>query len=60
MSSAELPFLRQLSREDSDALLALLRRRRVARLASVLSAGSAGDDLVLLLEGRVKLVAFGA
>lgn len=60
MSGADLPFLRQLSREDGDSLVALLRRRRVARGAQVLSAGSAGDDLVVLLEGRVKLVAFGA
>src|SRR5579862_8409 len=60
MSGSDLPFLRQLSREDAEALLALVRRRRVDRGAQLLSVGSAGDDLVVLLEGRVKLVAFGA
>lgn len=59
MSSGDVPFLRQLSREDSEALMALLRRRRLPRHSPVLRAGSAGDDLVVLLEGRVKLVAFG-
>lgn len=59
MSVPDIPFLRQLGRADAEALLALVRRRRVARHAAVLSAGSAGDDLVVLLEGRVKLVAFG-
>jgi CRP-like cAMP-binding protein len=59
MSGVDLPFLRQLGRADADALLALLRRRTVARHSPVLRAGSAGDDLVLLLSGRVKLVAFG-
>jgi CRP-like cAMP-binding protein len=59
MSGADLPFLRQLGRADADDLLALLRRKSVARGSSVLRAGSAGDDLVLLLSGRVKLVAFG-
>lgn len=59
VSGADLPFLRQLGRADADDLLALLRRRTVARNTSMLRAGSAGDDLVLLLSGRVKLVAFG-
>ena len=59
MSVADLPFLRQLGREDAEALLALVRRRRVVRGAPVLRAGSAGDDLVVLIDGRVKLVAFG-
>lgn len=59
MSVAELPFLRQLGRDDAEALLALVRRRRVVRGAPVLRAGSAGDDLLVLIDGRVKLVAFG-
>jgi CRP-like cAMP-binding protein len=60
VSAVDVPFLRQLAREDAEALLALLRRRRLARGAPVLRAGSAGDDIVVLLDGRVKLVAFGA
>lgn len=60
VSASDTPFLRQLTRADAAALLALLRRRHVARQNSVLRAGSAGDDLVVLLSGRVKLVAFGS
>jgi len=60
VSAVDIPFLRQLAREDAEALLALLRRKRVTRGAPVLRAGSAGDDMVVLLDGRVKLVAFGA
>ncbi len=60
MTGSDVPFLRQLGREDSEALLARLRRRRIARGDSVVRAGSAGDDVGVLLEGRVKLVAFGA
>ncbi len=60
MSATDTPFLRQLSREDADALLATVKRRRIERGASLLRAGSAGDDIGVLLEGRVKLVAFGA
>jgi CRP-like cAMP-binding protein len=60
VSAVDVPFLRQLAREDADALLGLVRRRRVTRGAPVLRAGSAGDDMVVLLDGRVKLVAFGA
>jgi CRP-like cAMP-binding protein len=56
----ELPFLRQLARPDADALMAMVRRRQVPRQGIVLRVGSAGDDLVVLLRGRVKLVAFGA
>jgi CRP/FNR family cyclic AMP-dependent transcriptional regulator len=55
-----MPFLRQLGREDAEALLGAVKRRRIERGASLLRAGSAGDDIGVLLEGRVKLVAFGA
>jgi CRP/FNR family transcriptional regulator, cyclic AMP receptor protein len=57
--AADTPFLRQLGREDADALLALARRRRVRRAQPILHAGAAGDDVVIVLEGRVKLVAHG-
>lgn len=60
MSVSDLPFLRQLARGDADALLERVRRRRIPRHEPVLRAGSAGSDLGLLLDGRVKLVAFGA
>jgi CRP-like cAMP-binding protein len=60
MIGGDLPFLRQLGRSDADELLALVRRRRILKQAPVLRAGSAGEDLVVLLDGRVKLVAFGA
>jgi len=55
-----VPFLRQLVQEDADALVALLRRRKVARSEVILHAGAAGDDVVLVLSGRVRLVAYGA
>ncbi len=60
MSGADLPFLSQLTRSDADALMSLVRRKRLPRGASVLRVGSAGDDIVVLLNGRVKLSAIGA
>ena len=60
MSATDIPFLRLLERADADALLARVRRRALARGSVVLSGGSAGDHLVVLLEGRVKVVAAGA
>ena len=54
------PFLSQLGRQDADALLGLVRRRKVARDEPILRAGSAGDEVVVVLAGRVKLVAYGA
>jgi CRP-like cAMP-binding protein len=54
------PFLSQLGHQDADALLALVRRRKVARDEPILRAGSAGDEVVVVLAGRVKLVAYGA
>jgi CRP-like cAMP-binding protein len=59
MPAADTPFLRQLGREDADALLARTRRRRVPRTQPLLRAGAAGHDVVIVLEGRVKLVAYG-
>ena len=60
MSSGHTPFLRQLGPEDADALTGLTRRRRIKRSEPILRAGAAGDEVVLVLEGRVKLVAYGA
>jgi CRP/FNR family cyclic AMP-dependent transcriptional regulator len=56
----QTPFLRQLGAQDAEALLQRLRRRGVAKAAPVLRAGSAGEDVIVVLEGRVKLVAAGA
>lgn len=56
----QVPFLRQLGAADADDLLARLRRRAVARFSPVLRAGSAGGDVVLVLDGRVKVTAAGA
>ena len=60
MSDRHVPFLRQLSREDADALLARVRRKSIQRGTEILRAGAAGQEAVLLLSGRVRLVAFGA
>lgn len=55
-----MPFLRQLQAPDAEALLVRLRQRVVPKSSPVLRAGSAGEDVILVLEGRVKLVAAGA
>ncbi len=55
-----MPFLRQLGPDDSEALLALARRRRIRRNETILRAGAAGDEVVIVLAGRVKLSAYGA
>ncbi len=54
-----MPFLRQLGPDDADALLALTRRRRIRRNETILRAGAAGDEVVVVLDGRVKLSAYG-
>ncbi|MBV9915169.1 MAG: Crp/Fnr family transcriptional regulator [Solirubrobacterales bacterium] len=60
MSTGQIPFLRQLGSEDADALVGLIRRRKVRRSQPILRAGAAGEEVVLVLDGRVKLVAYGA
>ncbi len=60
MSTGQVPFLRQLAQEDADALVARTRRRNVGRSEVILRAGAAGDDVVVVLSGRVRLVAYGA
>ena len=60
MSSGHIPFLRQLGPEDAEALVQRVRRRKVRRAEPILRAGAAGDEVVLVLSGRVKLVAYGA
>jgi CRP-like cAMP-binding protein len=58
--TGDIPFLRQLGARDADAFVRLLRRRAIRRGDSVLRFGAAGDDVIVVLEGRVKLVAPGA
>jgi CRP/FNR family cyclic AMP-dependent transcriptional regulator len=60
VSTAHVPFLRQLGQADADELVRRVRRRTIARSQSILRAGAAGDDVVLVLSGRVRLVAYGA
>jgi CRP-like cAMP-binding protein len=60
VSTSRTPFLGQLDAADADALLTRIRRRRVAKLQPIMHAGAAGDDVVLVLSGRVKLVGYGA
>jgi CRP/FNR family transcriptional regulator, cyclic AMP receptor protein len=60
MSAGQVPFLRQLGPDDAEALVKLTRQRKVARSEPILRAGAAGDEVVLVLSGRVKLVAYGA
>lgn len=55
-----MPFLRQLGPDDAEALLALARRRRVRRNETILRVGAAGEEVVIVLDGRVKLSAIGA
>jgi CRP/FNR family transcriptional regulator, cyclic AMP receptor protein len=59
VSANQIPFLRQLATDDADALVATVRKRQVARSEPILRAGAAGDDVVLVLSGRVQLVAYG-
>jgi CRP/FNR family cyclic AMP-dependent transcriptional regulator len=60
MHPADMPFLKQLGREDAAALLSHMRRRTVPRGRPLLHVGAAGDEVVIVLEGRVKLLAYGA
>jgi CRP/FNR family transcriptional regulator, cyclic AMP receptor protein len=60
VSTGHVPFLRQLGREDADELLRRVRRRTVHKSQPILVAGAAGDDVVVVLSGRVRLVAYGA
>ena len=60
MSSGQLPFLRQLAPEDAEALLGRARRRTLARGERILRAGAPGEQVVLVVRGRVRLVTRGA
>jgi CRP-like cAMP-binding protein len=60
MSTGHVPFLRQLGPDDAEALVHQVRKRKVTRNEPILRAGAAGEEVVLVLDGRVKLVAYGA
>lgn len=60
MSFSNLPFLRQLGQQDAEELVRRARRRRIAKSQPILRAGAAGDEVVIVLSGRVRLVAYGA
>ena len=60
MSAVETPFLGQLGSRDAEELMQQLRRRTVRKSEPILRAGAAGDDVVVVLSGHVKLVAYGA
>jgi CRP/FNR family cyclic AMP-dependent transcriptional regulator len=60
MSAVETPFLGQLGSRDAQALMQQVRRRTVRKSEPILRAGAAGDDVVVVLSGHVKLVAYSA
>ncbi len=60
MSATSTPFMRQLGQEDADELLRRVRRRKFKKSQPILRAGAAGDDVVIVLSGRVRLVSYGA
>lgn len=60
MSTTQVPFLGQLGKEDANELLQRVRRRTIPKSQPILVAGAAGDDVVVVLSGRVRLVAYGA
>ncbi len=60
MSATPIPFLRQLAPGDAQALVDRTRKRTMSRGESILRAGAAGDDVALVLSGRVQLAAYGA
>src|SRR5436190_11766966 len=59
MSSGPTPFLRQLGQVDADGLLKTVSRKAMSQSAVIMHEGSAGENVALVLAGRVKLVARG-
>ena len=60
VSTSRPPFLRQLGTQDAEELLSVARRRVIPKSQPILREGSAGDEVVIVVRGRVKLVASGA
>ncbi len=59
MTSGPTPFLKQLWQADADALLERMSRKTMPESAVIMHEGSAGENVALVLAGRVKLVARG-
>jgi CRP-like cAMP-binding protein len=59
MTSGPTPYLKQLGQADADALLGRVSRKTMPQDAVIMHEGSAGENVVLVLSGRVKLVARG-
>jgi CRP-like cAMP-binding protein len=59
VSYAHIPFLQQLTPEDAADLTGRVKRRTLKPGTELLRAGAAGDEAVLVLEGRVRLLAYG-
>jgi CRP/FNR family cyclic AMP-dependent transcriptional regulator len=59
MTSGPPPFLKQLGQVDADALLERVGRKTMGRSAVIMHEGSAGENVALVLAGRVKLAARG-
>src|SRR5580704_17011752 len=52
MTTGPTPFLKQLTDADAEALLRLVRRKSFPRASVIMSEGSAGDDVMIVLSGR--------
>jgi CRP-like cAMP-binding protein len=52
--------MRQLLQSDAEELERRVRRRTIPKSRTILRAGAAGDDIVIILSGRVRLLAYGA
>jgi CRP-like cAMP-binding protein len=59
MTPGPTPFLKQLGQVDADALLERVTRKAMDRSAVVMHEGSAGENVALVLAGRVQLAARG-
>jgi CRP-like cAMP-binding protein len=59
MTSGPTPFLNQLWHVDADALLERVSRKEMPRSTAIMHEGSAGENVALVLKGRVKLEARG-
>jgi CRP-like cAMP-binding protein len=59
MASGPTPFLKQLWQVDADALLERVSHKAMPESAVIMHEGSTGENVALVLAGRVKLVARG-
>ena len=59
MTPRQIPFLKQLSQADADALLGQATPRSFAKSDTIIKSGSAGDSVAIVLMGTVRLVAYG-